>query len=106
MKKLVHATLIASLSIVGSAWADDGAAIAKKAGCTAACHSVDKKTMGPTFKDVATKYAGDKGAQAKLEKKVRSGGSGSFGAMAMPPTGKSVSDADIKAIVGWVLGLK
>ncbi len=95
-----------ALSVSATAFAaDDGEALFKKSGCTA-CHKVDGKSVGPAMKAVAAKYAGDAGAAAKLEAKVRSGGSGSFGAMPMPPVAKSVSDENIKTIVTWALGLK
>ena len=81
----------------------DGAAEAKKAGCTN-CHAVDKRVVGPAFKEVAAKYKGDKEGEAKLFKKVRTGGSGVWGPMPMPPQQKP-SDAEIKQILGWVLGL-
>jgi cytochrome c len=100
--------LTASISISAAAFAaDDGEALFKSSGCSS-CHSVDKKVVGPALKDVAAKYAGDKKAQATLEKKVRSGGSGSFAnmPMPMPATPASVSDANIKSIVTWILGLK
>jgi cytochrome c len=64
--------------------ADAGEALFNSSGCSS-CHSVDKKVVGPALKDVAAKYAGDKNAQAMLEKKVRSGGPGSFPNMPMPP---------------------
>ncbi|HEX5337753.1 MAG TPA: c-type cytochrome [Gallionella sp.] len=106
MKVRYLIALTAALTVSASAFAaDDGEAVFKKSTCVS-CHSVDKKSVGPAFKDVAAKYAGDKGAQAKLEAKVRAGGSGSFGAMPMPPTAKSVSDENIKSIVTWVLSLK
>ena len=70
-----------------------------------ACHAVDKKVVGPAFKDVAKKYAGDKSAAARLEAKVRNGGSGTWGAMPMPPN-PGVSPADLKVIVAWVLTRK
>ena len=79
-------------------------ALAQKSGCTA-CHSVDKKIVGPAYKDVAKKYAGDKGAAARLEKKVKAGGSGVWGEVPMPPN-TQVSDADVKKLVEWVLSLK
>lgn len=85
--------------------ADGGEAVFKKSSCTS-CHNLDKKALGPSLKDISAKYAGNSGAQAKLEAKVRSGGSGSFGTMPMPPTPKSISDGDIKSIVSWILSLK
>ncbi|TFW71179.1 cytochrome C [Methylotenera oryzisoli] len=79
-------------------------ALAQKSGCLA-CHSVDKKVLGPAYKDVAAKYKGDKTAEAKLVEKVKKGGSGVWGPMPMPPMGAQVKEADIKTIVEWVLSL-
>jgi len=67
--------------------------------------AVDKKIVGPAYKDVAAKYKGDKGAAAKLEEKVKKGGTGVWGQVPMPPN-TQVSDADIKKLVAWVLSLK
>ena len=78
--------------------------LAKKNACTA-CHAVDKKVVGPAFKEVAAKYRGDKAAQAKLEKKVKGGGVGVWGQVPMPPN-SAVSDKDIHTLVQWVLSLK
>ena len=69
-----------------------------------ACHSVDKKLVGPAYKEVAAKYAGDSTAPAKLEQKVKNGGSGVWGAIPMPPN--NVPDADAKTLVEWILALK
>src|SRR5262245_23808520 len=69
-----------------------------------ACHTVDKKLVGPTYKEVAAKYASDGAAVAKLEKKVKSGGSGVWGAIPMPPN--NVPDADLKTLVEWILAQK
>lgn len=98
--------LTAGMLLAGGALAEDGEALAKKVNCTAFCHSVDKKKVGPSFKDIAAKYKDDKDAVAKMEKKVRSGGGGVWGGMPMPATANSVSDGDIKSIVQWVLSLK
>ncbi len=97
--------LAASLVFAGNALAESGEVLAKNNNCLT-CHAVDKKVLGPSFKDVAAKYKNNKGAQAALEKKVRSGGSGAWGKMPMPATAISVSDGDIKGIVQWVLSLK
>lgn len=108
MKVRYVVAIIAAISISSNAnAADDGEALFSKSGCTS-CHSIDKKVVGPSMKDVAAKYAGDKNAQAQLEKKVRSGGSGSFPnmPMPMPATPASVSDASIKTLVTWILSLK
>lgn len=87
-----------------SAWAADESALAAKSGCLA-CHAVDKKVVGPAYKEVANKYRADKAAAAKLEKKVKEGGTGVWGQIPMPPNAQ-VSEADIKKLVEWVLSLK
>ena len=100
--------ITASICLSATAFAaDEGEALFSKSGCTS-CHNVDKKVVGPSLKDIAAKYAGDKSAEGKLEKKVRSGGSGSFPnmMMPMPATPASVSDADIKTMVKWILSHK
>lgn len=97
--------LSAAMLFAGSALAEEGEALLKKNGC-AMCHNMNNKTVGPALKSIAAKYSGDASAQARLEAKVRSGGSGSFGAMAMPKMGANVSDADIKAMVSWILAIK
>ncbi|MDZ4202092.1 MAG: c-type cytochrome [Gallionella sp.] len=98
--------LVAVLSIPSIALAsEDGAAVFKKSNC-GSCHAAEKKSVGPSLKAIAEKYKDDKGAQAKLEAKVRSGGKDSFGVMPMPATAKSVSDADIKTMVAWILTQK
>ncbi|MDD5299321.1 MAG: c-type cytochrome [Gallionella sp.] len=98
--------LTAALSISTAAFAaDNGEALFKKNNC-GMCHTPASKAVGPALSDIAAKYKGDKGAQATLEAKVRSGGKGSFGAMPMPPTASTVSDGDIKTMVAWVLSRK
>ena len=75
--------------------------LVKKGGC-ALCHSVDKKGMGPSFKDVAQKRKGE--PAATLEKAVRGGGKGTYGAVPMPPNSKDkISDADLHELIEWVL---
>jgi cytochrome c len=78
--------------------------LAKKNACTA-CHAIDKKLVGPAYKDVAAKYKDDKGAEAKLIEKVKKGGSGVWGQVPMPPN-SSVKDEDVKTLVKWILSLK
>ena len=94
--------LVASLTFAGNALAEDGEALVKKNSCLM-CHA---KGPGPTFKQVADKYRGEKDAQAMLEKKVRSGGTGVWGKVPMAPTPKKVSDEEIKSIVQWVLSVQ
>ncbi|MDO8465300.1 MAG: c-type cytochrome [Gallionella sp.] len=97
--------VIAALSISATAAAGDGEVLLKQYNCSA-CHAVASKSVGPALIDIATKYKGDKDAQARLEAKVRKGGAGSFGSMPMPPTAKTVSDGDIKTLVTWILSQK
>lgn len=78
-----------------------GEDLAKKHGC-ASCHALDKKTVGPSWKDVAVKYKGDAKAAEDLFKKVKTGGKGVWGQVPMPPQTK-VGDADLKQILAWVL---
>lgn len=78
-----------------------GQALAQKSGCMA-CHSADKKIIGPALKDIAKKYKGNKKAEAMLVTKVTKGGSGVWGTMAMPPN-PAVKPADMKKLVEWVL---
>ena len=96
------------LSVAGGAHAvlDNAAAEAmmKKDGC-AACHEIDKKVIGPAFRDVAAKYKDDKDAAARLRDKVKKGGTHVWGEAAMPPN-VLASDADIKDLVDWILTLK
>jgi cytochrome c len=78
--------------------------LAKKNACTA-CHAVDKKLVGPGFKEVAAKYRGDPKAEAMLIEKVKKGGVGVWGQVPMPPN-STVKDEDIKTLVKWILSLK
>jgi len=79
--------------------------IIKKARCVA-CHAVDQKRVGPSYKDVAAKYKGQADAVAVLSAKVRSGGSGVWGPVPMTANGPDkISDADLKAAVEWILKL-
>lgn len=91
---------VAAFSLASPALAND--ALAQKSGCLA-CHKTDAKLVGPAYKDVAKKYAGDKTAEAKLIEKVKKGGSGVWGPVPMPPNSPKVSDADIKKLVQWIL---
>ncbi len=102
--KLLKTLLLASagLLIAGQASADE--ALAKAKNCMS-CHAVDKKVVGPSYKDVAKKYAGQADAPAKLEAKVKKGGSGVWGPIPMPPNA-TVSDADIHKLVAWILSMK
>jgi cytochrome c len=69
-----------------------------------ACHTVDKKLVGPSYKEVAAKYAGDSAAPTKLAAKIKNGGSGVWGQIPMPPN--AVPDADLNTLVTWILAQK
>lgn len=85
-----------------SAQAGTPTEILNKAGCMA-CHTQEKKLVGPSFKDIAAKYKGQ-GAEAKLMEKVRKGGSGSFGPIPMSPNGPDkINDADLQTVVKYIL---
>ena len=71
----------------------------------AGCHALDQRVVGPSFKEVAARYAGDAGAGPKLAQKIRNGGQGVWGQVPMPPN-PSLSEAELKTIVGWVLQQK
>lgn len=98
----------AALLMLGSSQAFADLDLAKKSGCLA-CHSVEKKVVGPAWKDVAAKYKGDGGAKAALVAKVKKGGKGNWndvtGGVPMPPYSPRVADADIDTLVDFVLGL-
>ena len=94
----------ATLAILASGSAMANADLAKAKNCLA-CHSVDNKVVGPAYKDVAKKYAGDKTAEAKLVQKVIKGGSGTWGAVPMPAN-PQVNEAEAKTLVKWILSLK
>ncbi len=91
-----------ALLVAGAVQADEK--LAQSNGCMT-CHQIDKKVLGPSFKDVAAKYKGDKAAEANMVKKVKEGGKGAWGEMPMPPNAH-VKDADITAIVKWIMAQK
>jgi cytochrome c len=75
-------------------------ALARSKNCLS-CHTVDKRVVGPSYKDIAARYKG-KSAEAALVQKIRQGGSGSFGAVPMPPN-PNVSEADARTLAKWIL---
>ncbi len=100
-KSVILAAIAASLAILPAGASEE---LAKKNACNA-CHSVDKKIVGPAFKEVAAKYRNDKGAEAKLVDKVKKGGVGVWGEVPMPPNAH-VPEGDVKTLVKWILSLK
>jgi cytochrome c len=102
MNKIVLA--VAAGFVLASGTASANMELAKAKNCLA-CHAIDKKLVGPAYKDVAAKYANDKGAAARLAKKVREGGVGVWGQVPMPAN-PQVSEAEAETLVKWVLSLK
>ncbi len=98
MKRILF-VLAAAVSIAAPVFADQALATSKN--CMA-CHAVDKKLVGPSYKDVAKKYAGQKDAADKLAAKIMKGGSGVWGAVPMPAN-PQVTEAEAKKLAAWVL---
>jgi len=98
------ALALAATLVAGTAIAASPEDMVKSNGCLA-CHAIDHKVVGPAYKDVAKKYAGQKDAEAKLVAKVKAGGSGNWGQIPMPAQGH-IKEADIKAMVSYILSLK
>lgn len=94
--------MAALTTLAAPAMADE--ALAKAKNCMA-CHAVDKKLVGPSYKDVAKKYAGDAKAASMLAAKIQKGGSGVWGAIPMPAN-PQVSEAEAQKLAAWVLSLK
>ena len=101
--KAVHIAMMfaAGLGVAGQAMADE--ALAKAKNCMS-CHAIDKKLVGPAYKDVAAKYKGDAGAVDKLAAKVKAGGKGVWGQIPMPPN--NVTPDEAKKLVTWILSQK
>ena len=106
MKKLVNTFAAAGLLVSGAAFADLG--LAKKSGCLA-CHSIEKKIIGPAWKDVAARYKGNPDAKAILIGRTKKGGKGNWtkitGGAPMPPYSPRVSDENITKLVDFILTL-
>ena len=103
MKQLLTAIALTATAAL-PAMAQDARALAQSKNCMA-CHAVDKKLVGPSYKDVAAKYAGQNGAVDKLADKVVKGGGGVWGPVPMPANAQ-VNEADAKKLVAWILSLK
>lgn len=95
-------TLAMTLAVAAPAMADQ--ALAKSKNCMA-CHAVEKKLVGPSYKDVANKYAGQGDAVNKLAAKIVKGGSGVWGPVPMPANNQ-VSEAEAQKLAAWILSLK
>ena len=97
-----QAALFVTLAAVFAGPAFANADLAQKKACMA-CHAIDKKLVGPAYKDVAAKYKADKAAGAQLAQSIVKGSTGKWGPIPMPPN--AVSDADATALAKWVLSL-
>ncbi|MFM1990161.1 MAG: hypothetical protein RJA99_3118 [Pseudomonadota bacterium] len=104
MNRTLIASLASAAALLAAAPAHASMDLAKAKNCTA-CHAVDKKLIGPSYKDVAAKYASDKDAVAKLSKKVREGGVGAWGQIPMPANPQVNAD-EAATLVKWVLAQK
>ncbi len=99
--KLISSLITAGLMVSVSAPVFASKEIASKNSCMG-CHAIDKKVVGPSYKDIAAKYKGQPDAVDKLVKKVKVGGGGVWGAVPMPGNNR-ISDADAKTVVQWIL---
>jgi cytochrome c len=106
MKKLVSALAIGGLAAFAAApaSAQNVEEMLKKYACLS-CHAIDKKLVGPAYKDVAKKYAGQAGVEKTLAEKVKKGGQGVWGQIPMPPNA-TVPDADLAAMIKFILSQK
>jgi cytochrome c len=102
MKTFHFATIVTACMVWAPALANQD--LAQKKNCMA-CHAVNQKVIGPSYKEVATKYAGQPDAVAKLVPKVLKGGSGVWGAVPMPAN-PQVNEAEAKQLVQWIMTLK
>lgn len=102
MKSLIVLSVAIGAAFASPAFAN--ADLAKNKNCMA-CHAVDKKVVGPAYKEVAAKYAGQKDAADKLAQKIVKGGSGAWGAVPMPAN-PQVTEAEAKTLAAWVLSAK
>lgn len=102
-KAFVIITAVAAFGLQQSAIAQTGEELFKSKGC-AACHAVDMKLVGPAYKEVAAKYAGQDNAVAHLSSSIRNGLSGVWGPIPMPPN--NVTEEEAKILAEWVLQQK
>ena len=104
MKTKLFAQIAIAVAVTAAAPAFADQALATATNCMA-CHAVDKKLVGPAYKEVAAKYAADKSAADKLAVKILKGGSGVWGAVPMPANAQ-VNEAEAKKLAAWVLSQK
>lgn len=102
MKKTLLIAVVSAAAVLSTASALANEALAKKNLCMS-CHAVDKKMIGPSFKEIAAKHKGDAGAEAKLVNAINKGSKGVYGQVPMPPQAKAAADAP--ALAKWILSL-
>ena len=101
--KAVYVAMMAAAGIVMAGQAQADEALAKSKNCMA-CHAIDKKLVGPAYKDVAAKYKGDAKAPAMLAEKIKAGGKGVWGQIPMPPN--NVTPEEAAKLAAWVRAQK
>jgi cytochrome c len=101
--KAVYVAMMAAAGVVMTGQVQADEALAKAKNCMA-CHAVDKKLVGPAYKDVAAKYKADKGAVAMLAGKIKAGGKGAWGEVPMPPN--NVTPEEATKLATWVMAQK
>jgi cytochrome c len=101
--KAVYVAMMAAAGIVMAGQAQADEALAKSKNCMS-CHAIDKKLVGPAYKDVAAKYKGDAKAPAMLAAKIKAGGKGTWGEIPMPPN--NVTPEEASKLAAWVLSQK
>ena len=104
MKRTLITSALCAAAVLSAAPAFADQALATAKNCMG-CHAIDKKILGPAYKDVAAKYKGDKAAADRLAAKVIKGGGGVWGAVAMPAN-PQVNEAEAKKLVAWILSQK
>ena len=104
MKPLVLSVAVAAVLSSGAALAADAQQLLKEKACLA-CHTVDKKLVGPSYKEVAAKYKSRKDAEAYLSKKIIEGSTGVWGAVPMPPNG-TLADDEARTLAKYILTVK
>ena len=103
MHRRIFLMAVTAAGVLAAPVAQADEALLKKHNCTA-CHQIEKKVIGPGYKEVAKKYKGQKDIAVKLAEKVKKGGQGVWGPVPMPPNAQ-VTDEDIKKMVDYILSL-
>lgn len=100
--KTVYLLLLGTVGLLSADITQANEALAKSKNCMA-CHAMQKKSVGPSYKEIAARYAGKKGSEAQLTEKVLKGGKGSWGEVPMPPNNGTVKPDEAQKLVKWIL---